>query len=228
MAHGNALYLATLISGRYANREHTAAILKTDEFGNVACSEADFPYLWERRDEIEMTLFKASENREVDGPRHVPPMPSDEPTMTGVIALPAQPPPPDAIEDVPEVPAPVVGDWREAIKNIMSDEPMGPAEDFGIGMELEPEPIFEGEPVEFVPPPVPRTIVVSERKTGTDETWGKAQIRYEVAIKAKNGSALAKGLLMTAAERRGVSVEELADEILRQHEELVQRVMSEF
>jgi len=156
------------------------------------------------------------------------------------------PPPPEPSNDVePEPMPPVVGDWREAIKRV-DDEPEGSAEDFSIGMEADPEPEPEtvildappaheavAAPIQAEPPaapppqPVPQSIVVTEHKTVKDETWGRAQIHYETAIQAINGNSRARALLMQPAARRGISVDDLAQEILKERDDLVQRVMSE-
>jgi len=247
MAHGNELYLATLISGRYANQSQTAAVIETEEFGRVACSETDFPYLWDRRTEIEMAPFEVvgppepvPTIQEAEEQRHESPVvPSDEPNVTGVIGQPAPLP-------LPEPERPVVGDWRAAIRAMEGSSPSD--DDFGIGMDLEPdelpplpdpeatdEPVIEEKPQVLVepspPPPEPpatKTVVIAEQKTIDDSSWGKAEIAYQVAIQAKNGSAIHRGLLVEPAARRGLSVEDLADEIIRKRHETVQRVMSEF
>lgn len=128
---------------------------------------------------------------------------------------------------VDESPPLTPGDWRKAIQ-AMDDE------DFGIGQEADPEPEVEPElelpePVIEKPEPVKsQTVVITEEKTITDSVWGKAQIRYETAIQAFNGNSRARALLMLPAERRGISVLELAEEIMRERDETVQQVMSEF
>jgi hypothetical protein len=38
--------MTTILSGRYANPEHTSAVIKTVEKGDVAISAADHPELW--------------------------------------------------------------------------------------------------------------------------------------------------------------------------------------
>lgn len=263
MAHGNELLTARLLSGRYANASHTAAVIKTAEFGNIACSDADFALLWERRREIELTPFDTTQiadrqylNQETEAEGHAASKPSDEPVLSGGIEPPALPPPPEAFDQDPEpIEAPTIGDWRLAIQAMadLSDEELdfeSPDDRIDEATQVEAtfpeelpveevqaEPIVEAvieEPVMIqqeptpTPPPVPKTVVISETKTIRDDTWAKAEVRYQLAIQAKNGSSYAKGLMKEAAARRNMTVMELAEAILAERREQEHLVMSEF
>jgi len=68
----------------------------------------------------------------------------------------------------------------------------------------------------------PRPIAV------TPDEWGKAEIRYQVALQALNGSAHAKAMMAEAAARRDVSVEALAQQIVEARRKTERDVMAEF
>lgn len=146
----------------------------------------------------------------------------DEPIPTEGMEFAPPPPDLDELDDRFTEPPPI-GDWRTAIERMKEDDT---SEDYGIGMEAD----LESLPVEEVPmePQVSKTVVIAEQKTIDDSSWGKAEIAYQVAIQAKNGSAIYRGFLVEPASRRGMSVDDLADEIIRSRHETVQRVMSEF
>lgn len=146
---------------------------------------------------------------------------------------------PDAVAFLPpqangkaQEPSYAPGDWKAAMGRVEAAE----AEEEGVPpaelppIELMEPPGFEPEMYapDPIPPPVPRTIVMAEQKTITDSWWGRAEIAYQVAIQAKNRSVLHRGLLIGPAERRGVSVDALVDHIIRERDETVQRVMSEY
>lgn len=121
--------------------------------------------------------------------------------------------------DVPDLSSPGriygadVGDWRKAAARV--DQP---DDDFSIGMEIK-------DAQEPEPPPAAEE---PKAERSGERSMERGQILYELAIQAVNGSARAKALLVGPAERRGVDVDELAEQILREREQTVQRVLNEF
>jgi hypothetical protein len=80
----------------------------------------------------------------------------------------------------------------------------------------------------MAPPPTTQVVVTREEKVFADSEYGKAEIRYQVALQAINGSTYAKQLMANAAERRGVGVLDLANAIIEERRSTEQRVMSEY
>lgn len=127
---------------------------------------------------------------------------------------------------LPQLPMPILsngtpapGDFRAAMERVAAAEQQE--------ADIPPD---ELPPIEtgFEEPQVSKTVVIADHRTIDDSSWGRAEIAYQVAIQAKNGSAIYRGFLVEPALRRNMSVEDLADEIIRQRHETVQRVMSEF
>ena len=79
------------------------------------------------------------------------------------------------------------------------------------------------------PAPLPESGWVRNLLNAADtDDWGAAEIRYQIAMQALNGSLPAQRMLQGPAERRGLTVEALARQILSERREQEQRVMSEF
>ena len=89
---------------------------------------------------------------------------------------------------------------------------------------IDDEPITIAQPA---PEPV-RAQVFREEKVIVADEWGKAEIRYQLALQAFNGSSNAKAMMSEAAHRRGISVEELAKRIIDERRQVEHDVMAEF
>lgn len=89
-----------------------------------------------------------------------------------------------------------------------------------------PQPVTNTEAP--APQPVTATFVADTKTLRVDDEPAKAEVRYQLAIQALNGSVYAKQLLAGPAGRRGVSVEALATAILEERRQTEQRVMAEF
>lgn len=74
---------------------------------------------------------------------------------------------------------------------------------------------------QFVMPVPAKSVVV-------DDEWAKSEIRYQVAVRAYNGETEASMMLKPAADRRGVSVKDLAIKIMQDRAATEQKVLSEF
>ena len=135
--------------------------------------------------------------------------------------LPDEPEEPIEFEPVFDVgePAPVAdGSWGSILAGL-NDGPM----------PTEPPP-----PVE--PPPVPPTddeiraaaiLMIKEAAANLTALSNRDQIKYELAMQAKNGSAYAQSLFVSEAKDMGISVNDLAGQVLgrrKDHEALIMRV----
>lgn len=77
--------------------------------------------------------------------------------------------------------------------------------------------------------PAVRVEMVRDEKVLTSlEEVGRAEMRYQTAIKALNGSTHAQRLIAPAAAKRDMAVLDLAKLIVAEHEELERRVMAEY
>lgn len=80
-----------------------------------------------------------------------------------------------------------------------------------------------------MPKPLPESGWVRDLLSAADtDDWGAAEIRYQIAMQALNGSLPAQQMMQAPAERRGLTVEALARQILKERREQEQRVMSEY
>lgn len=57
----------TILSARYANEDHTAAVIETKESGSVAISEVDTPQAWAELAGVEVSDYVAPEIKEAHG-----------------------------------------------------------------------------------------------------------------------------------------------------------------
>ena len=161
--------------------------------------------------------------------------------------LPAPPPPeppqaPDELQPLPEQPTePEPASDLPDGAVLISSMTIKPGAQFTVKTDQEDDPIAEAlatqakgreqEPV-FVapsaPPPASSSVTYREEKTIQDETGWRAEIRYQVAVMAKNGSHKARQKLVGPARRRNVQVAELVEQIIQEREALEHKVLEDF
>ena len=76
--------------------------------------------------------------------------------------------------------------------------------------------------------PAASSVTYREEKTIKDETGWRAEIRYQVAVMAKNNSHPARMKLRGPARRRGMTVEALVEQIIQEREALEHKVLEDF
>ena len=113
----------------------------------------------------------------------------------------------------------------EGLRSLMAEPVAAPI----IVEELPPAPVTEPSSgwVKGLTARVDEEMADEAAPVQPDE-WGKAEIRYQVALQAANGSTSAKGMMAGAAERRGVTIDELARQIIEDRRRIERDVMASF
>jgi len=160
--------------------------------------------------------------------------PEPEAPLYRDIPPPPRPAEPEPVAEAPRPPSSTAGDWRQAIGAIDDEEPLSEPEeehepvaeerDYSITPAASPVQQSAAEPalpvvVETEPPAEPVVVI--------DESI-KQQVRYEVALRAINGNLKAQTLLKDEAARRGMTVQGLADLIVKERADQEAAVMREY
>ena len=151
------------------------------------------------------------------------PTPPEQPQAPDELQpLPEQPTEPEPASEPPEPTAPI------PTGSPPPDDPIAQA----IATQARVVPATDAEPV-FIAPSSPQPAASSvttyrEEKTVVDETGWRAEIRYQVAVMAKNGSHKARQKLVGPARRRGVNVADLVEQIIQEREALEHKVLEDF
>ena len=208
-----------ILSARYANPERTAVVARTAEAGCVAASHADRPKLWDRilRTVPVAPYDPANANSpetasEAPGaapvPDPTPPLPN--PTMAAS-ALPLEPRAP-----LPPLPPAPAGEF--SISDLLS--------------RAEPPDKETGTPVRYVVPErldVDRRAMAKSRVMGAVTRAGQVttsdQMRYELALQAKNENVRAMALFETEAKVLGITVADLVGRIIEDRRTRERRMM---
>lgn len=138
------------------------------------------------------------------------------------------------------------GDWRAAAARVDEEEPAVDEEAIEMGMpetaidlpqvikkavSIPTEPVAEPTPVLGPPPslpPMPSLAPQAQLQVTEDTTFARVEIRYSIALQAKNGSLFARKLMEEAARRHNITFNELFDRLIAERHALETKVMSEF
>jgi hypothetical protein len=150
-----------------------------------------------------------------------------------------QPPPrrPAPPEDIP--PPPATGHQSGWVKDVLGgmsdDDPMPEspqtpqdgqeneqASDHVQDMNAVREPQTAPEPANQ------HTTFEEHRHIAVEDRWAKPFARYQIALQAVNGSVRAKRRLSGAAERRSMSIDDLARQIIDEWDQIEQQIMAEY
>jgi len=194
-------------SARYANEAHTALIAKTNEAGDVAVSETDTPAMW---DHVHASGIKIAPFLDLPEAEVLPAVPTIEP----------------AKEETPS--------WMgDLLRRASGEEPPATHEP-----APEPQQIVEQAILDQAIQQQQFTQMADDSsrrraaKRQVDDAVFKAgqrvmagQVRFEVALEAKNGRVDSVAMLEDEAKQRSMSVALLAEQIVAERRAMERRMM---
>jgi hypothetical protein len=121
--------------------------------------------------------------------------------------------------------------WVQGLADIREDDPLPegpdghgnePASDHAQQVNAVREPIATAEPAR-------QHLTIEEtRRLEVEDRWAKPFARYQIAQQAMNGSVPNRRLLQGPAERRGISIDALAQQILAEWKDIEQQIMADY